>query len=110
MRFVAIQTQLIFFLYVLSLLSSFADPACANRAYTRALTRSRVHVRHINYNDFLPLMPERDLNYRYPPGRGGEREKERGRESERDSEGIVAGAHSRDYRVRVNISGIKFAS
>lgn len=31
----------------------------------------RVDVRHINYNDFLPLMAERDLNYRYPAWRAG---------------------------------------
>lgn len=31
----------------------------------------RVDVRHINYNDFLPLTAERDLNYRYPAWRAG---------------------------------------
>jgi len=48
------------------------------------LTWAHVHVRHINYNDFLPLMLERDLNYRYLlPGL---REKEWRREREKQSE------------------------
>lgn len=51
------------------------------------LTRAHVHVRHINYNDFLPLMLERDLNYRYPlregKGRKGGREKESEKEKRR---------------------------
>lgn len=53
------------------------------------LTRAHVHVRHINYNDFLPLMLERDLNYRYSLHglrRGGGARKEKEREREKQSE------------------------
>lgn len=92
-------------LFLPSLLGPLIRGTGAGRAYPRALTRAHVHVRYINYNDFLPLMPERDLNYRYPPawrarsgrerdsrlrGRGGEKE----RESERASEGAPAGPQS----------------
>lgn len=73
-------------------------------------------VRHINYNDFLPLMPERDLNYRYLlyagvlergmewSGRGGSG---RGREEEREDEKGAPFDSLRDYRVPSSISGIK---
>jgi len=56
---------------------------------SRALTRAHVHVRHINYNDFLPLMLEQDLNYRYSLRvHGGERrsEEERKRRKEKKRE------------------------
>lgn len=42
------------------------EPTRESRTCTK-----RVDVRHINYNDFLPLTAERDLNYRYPAWRAG---------------------------------------
>lgn len=48
-----------------------------------------MHVRHINYNDFLPLMPERDLNYRYSLrvcGEDGREKSEKKREKKGERE------------------------
>lgn len=77
-----------------------------------------MHVRHINYNDFLPLMPERDLNYRYSLWvRGGEEgekiqgKREKGGGGEREwAAKRPDRTFSRDYRVYTNISGIRLAS
>lgn len=55
----------------------------------------RVDARHINYNDFLPLTAERDLNYRYPAWRAG---------------AGCPGLAIPDYRVCASISGIRLAS
>lgn len=62
-----------------------------------SVAHARVDVRHINYNDFLPLTAERDLNYRYLARRGGAR---RG--------GWTLAIP--DYRVCASISGIRLAS
>lgn len=47
----------------------------ASHVYSRVLTQAHVH--HINYNDFLPLMLEPDLNYRYPLRAHKEEKKEK---------------------------------
>lgn len=69
----------------------------ASHVYSRVLTQAYVH--HINYNDFLPLMFERDLNYRYPLRGHKEEKKEktkmRKRRREREREG---GGKDRDRR------------
>lgn len=53
------------YLYLILLLVLLRWPD-ASQAYSHVLTQAYVHVHHINYNDFPPLMSERDLNYRYP--------------------------------------------
>lgn len=67
-----------------------------NYAHSHVLTQTYVHVHHINYNDFSPLISEQDLNYRYPlrgpkrrrrkknskTGRKGNRESQRDRGNE----------------------------
>jgi len=55
----------------------------ASHVYSRVLTQAHVH--HINYNDFLPLILEPDLNYRYPL-RGHKEEKKRENENEEKRE------------------------
>lgn len=81
-------------------LASLSLSLSKEREITRAresVAHARVDVRHINYNDFLPLTAERDLNYRYLAWRGGAR---RG--------GWTLAIP--DYRVCASISGIRLAS